>query len=494
MAKELTNKGVTSKEDNYSAWYNELVVKAGLAENSAVRGCMVIKPYGYSIWEKMQAALDKMFKDTGHENAYFPLFIPKSFFSKEASHVDGFAKECAVVTHYRLKNGPDGKIVVDEDAKLEEELIVRPTSETIIWNTYKGWIESYRDLPLLINQWANVVRWEMRTRLFLRTAEFLWQEGHTAHASAEEAIAETEQMLHVYADFAENFMALPVLKGKKTANERFAGALDTYCIEALMQDGKALQAGTSHFLGQNFAKAFDVKFVGKDGKQDFVWATSWGVSTRLMGALIMAHSDDAGLVLPPKLAPTQVVIVPIYKGEEQLQQIDAVANGIKKELEAKGIRVKYDNRDTQRPGFKFAEYELKGVPVRLAIGGRDLENQTVELARRDTKEKETLSQIDLASKIEHLLEQIQQNMYNKALDFRDSSIHKVDTYEDFKLALDKGGFVYAHWDGTSETETRIKEETKATIRCIPLDNPLEDGKCILTGNPSTQRVMFARAY
>jgi prolyl-tRNA synthetase len=494
MAKDLSNKGVTSKEENYSAWYNELVVKAGLAENSAVRGCMVIKPYGYSIWEKMQAALDKMFKDTGHENAYFPLFIPKSFFSKEASHVDGFAKECAVVTHYRLKNGEDGKIVVDEDAKLEEELIVRPTSETIIWNTYKGWIESYRDLPLLINQWANVVRWEMRTRLFLRTAEFLWQEGHTAHATAEEAIAETEQMLDVYAYFAENFMALPVLKGKKTANERFAGALDTYCIEALMQDGKALQAGTSHFLGQNFAKAFDVKFVGKDGKQDFVWATSWGVSTRLMGALIMAHSDDAGLVIPPKLAPTQVVIVPIYKGEEQLQQIDAVANGIKKELEAKGIRVKYDNRDTQRPGFKFAEYELKGVPVRLAIGGRDLENQTVELARRDTKEKETLSQIDLASKIEHLLEQIQQNMYNKALDFRDSNIHRVDTYEEFKLALDKGGFVSAHWDGTSETETRIKEETKATIRCIPLNNPLEDGKCILTGNPSTQRVMFARAY
>jgi len=494
MAKDLSNKGVTSKEENYSAWYNELVVKAGLAENSAVRGCMVIKPYGYSIWEKMQAALDKMFKDTGHENAYFPLFIPKSFFSKEASHVDGFAKECAVVTHYRLKNGEDGKIVVDEDAKLEEELIVRPTSETIIWNTYKGWIESYRDLPLLINQWANVVRWEMRTRLFLRTAEFLWQEGHTAHATAEEAIAETEQMLDVYAYFAENFMALPVLKGKKTANERFAGALDTYCIEALMQDGKALQAGTSHFLGQNFAKAFDVKFVGKDGKQDFVWATSWGVSTRLMGALIMAHSDDAGLVIPPKLAPTQVVIVPIYKGEEQLQQIDAVANGIKKELEAKGIRVKYDNRDTQRPGFKFAEYELKGVPVRLAIGGRDLENQTVELARRDTKEKETLSQIDLAGKIEHLLEQIQQNMYNKALDFRDSNIHRVDTYEEFKLALDKGGFVSAHWDGTSETETRIKEETKATIRCIPLNNPLEDGKCILTGSPSTQRVMFARAY
>jgi prolyl-tRNA synthetase len=494
MAKDLSNKGVTSKEENYSAWYNELVVKAGLAENSAVRGCMVIKPYGYSIWEKMQAALDKMFKDTGHENAYFPLFIPKSFFSKEASHVDGFAKECAVVTHYRLKNGEDGKIVVDEDAKLEEELIVRPTSETIIWSTYKGWIESYRDLPLLINQWANVVRWEMRTRLFLRTAEFLWQEGHTAHATAEEAIAETEQMLDVYAYFAENFMALPVLKGKKTANERFAGALDTYCIEALMQDGKALQAGTSHFLGQNFAKAFDVKFVGKDGKQDFVWATSWGVSTRLMGALIMAHSDDAGLVIPPKLAPTQVVIVPIYKGEEQLQQIDAVANGIKKELEAKGIRVKYDNRDTQRPGFKFAEYELKGVPVRLAIGGRDLENQTVELARRDTKEKETLSQIDLAGKIEHLLEQIQQNMYNKALDFRDSNIHRVDTYEEFKLALDKGGFVSAHWDGISETETRIKEETKATIRCIPLNNPLEDGKCILTGNPSTQRVMFARAY
>ena len=494
MAKDITNKGVTSKEDDYSKWYNDLVVKADLAENSAVRGCMVIKPYGYSIWEKMQAALDKMFKDTGHENAYFPLFIPKSFFSKEASHVDGFAKECAVVTHYRLKTDVDGKVVVDETAKLEEELIVRPTSETIIWNTYKGWIESYRDLPLLINQWANVVRWEMRTRLFLRTAEFLWQEGHTAHATAEEAIAETEQMLNVYADFAENFMALPVLKGKKTANERFAGALDTYCIEALMQDGKALQAGTTHFLGQNFAKAFDVKFANKEGKQEYVWATSWGVSTRLMGALVMAHSDDAGLVIPPKLAPYQVVIVPIYKGDEQLIQINEAVAKIKKELEAKNIRVKYDNRDTQRPGFKFAEYELKGVPVRLAMGARDLENGTIEIARRDTKEKETLSQIDIATKVEHILAQIQQSLYDKALSFRENNIHRVDTYEDFKTALEKGGFVYAHWDGTSETELKIKEETKATIRCIPLDNPQENGTCILTGNASSERVMFARAY
>jgi len=494
MAKDLTNRGVTSKEEDYSKWYNDLVVKSDLAENSAVRGCMVIKPYGYSIWEKMQAALDKMFKDTGHENAYFPLFIPKSFFSKEASHVDGFAKECAVVTHYRLKTGPDGKIVVDEDAKLEEELIVRPTSETIIWNTYKGWIESYRDLPLLINQWANVVRWEMRTRLFLRTAEFLWQEGHTAHSTADEAIAETKQMLEVYADFAENFMALPVIKGMKTSNERFAGAIETYCIEALMQDGKALQAGTSHFLGQNFAKAFDVKFANKEGKQDYVWATSWGVSTRLMGALVMAHSDDAGLVIPPKLAPYQVVIVPIYKGEEQLNQINDVVAKIKKELEAKNIRVKYDNRDTQRPGFKFAEYELKGVPVRLAIGARDLENNTIEVARRDTKEKETLSQIDIAIKVENLLEQIQMNLFNKALSFRENSTQYVDSFEEFQSALDKGGLVYAHWDGTTETELKIKELTKATIRCIPLNNKQEIGKCILSGKPSNERVVFARAY
>ena len=494
MAKDLTNRGVTSKEEDYSKWYNDLVVKSDLAENSAVRGCMVIKPYGYSIWEKMQAALDKMFKDTGHENAYFPLFIPKSFFSKEASHVDGFAKECAVVTHYRLKTGPDGKIVVDEDAKLEEELIVRPTSETIIWNTYKGWIESYRDLPLLINQWANVVRWEMRTRLFLRTAEFLWQEGHTAHSTADEAIAETKQMLEVYADFAENFMALPVIKGMKTSNERFAGAIETYCIEALMQDGKALQAGTSHFLGQNFAKAFDVKFANKEGKQEFVWATSWGVSTRLMGALVMAHSDDAGLVIPPKLAPYQVVIIPIYKGEEQLNQINDVVAKIKKELEAKNIRVKYDNRDTQRPGFKFAEYELKGVPVRLALGAHDLENNTIEVARRDTKEKETLSQIDIAIKVENLLEQIQMNLFNKALSFRENSTQYVDSFEEFQSALDKGGLVYAHWDGTTETELKIKELTKATIRCIPLNNKQEIGKCILSGKPSNERVVFARAY
>ncbi|AFD07063.1 proline--tRNA ligase [Solitalea canadensis] len=491
MAKDLT-----SREADYSQWYNELVMKADLAEHSSVRGCMVIKPYGYSIWEKMQAVLDKKFKDTGHSNAYFPLFIPKSFLSKEADHVEGFAKECAVVTHYRLKNDPEnGGVVVDPDAKLEEELIVRPTSETIIWNTYKGWIQSYRDLPILVNQWANVVRWEMRTRLFLRTAEFLWQEGHTAHATAEEAIAETEQMLDVYADFVENWMALPVVKGRKTPNERFAGALDTYCIEALMQDGKALQAGTSHFLGQNFAKAFDVKFTGKDGKLDYVWATSWGVSTRLMGALVMAHSDDDGLVLPPKLAPIQVVVVPIYKSDEEADKISAVVNSLKKELEAKGISVKYDNRDTQRPGFKFAEWELKGVPVRIAIGARDLENQTVEVARRDTKEKMVLQMNDLANKIENLLEEIQDNIYKKAQAFRGDNITKVDTYEEFKKVLEtKAGFVSAHWDGTDETEQRIKEETKATIRCIPLDNPLEDGKCILTGNPSTQRVLFAIAY
>ncbi len=488
-------KSIISKDEDYSQWFNELVIKSDLAEHSAVRGCMVIKPYGYSIWEKMQAALDQMFKDTGHSNAYFPLFIPKSFFSKEASHVEGFAKECAVVTHYRLKNDAEGNIIVDEDAKLEEELIVRPTSETIIWNTYRGWIQSYRDLPLLINQWANVVRWEMRTRLFLRTTEFLWQEGHTAHATAEEAIAETEQMLDVYADFAENWLALPVIKGRKTANERFAGALDTYCIEALMQDGKALQAGTSHFLGQNFAKAFDVKFSNKEGKLDYVWATSWGVSTRLMGALVMAHSDDVGLVLPPKLAPVQVVVVPIYKHDEELENITAFVKELTKELRAKNISIKFDNRDTQRPGFKFAEYELKGVPLRVAIGSRDMKNGTVELARRDTKTKETVLQEGLAARIENLLEEIQQNIYQKALKFRDENITLVDTYEEFKRLLDeKGGFLSAHWDGTSETEQRIKEETKATIRCIPLDNPQEEGKCILTGKPSTQRVLFARAY
>lgn len=488
-------KSIISKDEDYSQWFNELVIKSDLAEHSAVRGCMVIKPYGYSIWEKMQAALDQMFKDTGHSNAYFPLFIPKSFFSKEASHVEGFAKECAVVTHYRLKNDAEGNIIVDEDAKLEEELIVRPTSETIIWNTYRGWIQSYRDLPLLINQWANVVRWEMRTRLFLRTTEFLWQEGHTAHATAEEAIAETEQMLDVYADFAESWLALPVIKGRKTANERFAGALDTYCIEALMQDGKALQAGTSHFLGQNFAKAFDVKFSNKEGKLDYVWATSWGVSTRLMGALVMAHSDDVGLVLPPKLAPVQVVVVPIYKHDEELENITAFVKELTKELRAKNISIKFDNRDTQRPGFKFAEYELKGVPLRVAIGSRDMKNGTVELARRDTKTKETVLQEGLAARIENLLEEIQQNIYQKALKFRDENITLVDTYEEFKRLLDeKGGFLSAHWDGTSETEQRIKEETKATIRCIPLDNPQEEGKCILTGKPSTQRVLFARAY
>ncbi len=489
------SKGIISKDEDYSQWFNELVIKSDLAEHAAVRGCMVIKPYGYSIWEKMQAALDKMFKDTGHSNAYFPLFIPKSFFSKEASHVEGFAKECAVVTHYRLKNDAAGNIIVDEDAKLEEELIVRPTSETIIWNTYRGWIQSYRDLPLLINQWANVVRWEMRTRLFLRTTEFLWQEGHTAHATAEEAIAETEQMLNVYADFVENWMAVPVIKGKKTANERFAGALDTYCIEALMQDGKALQAGTSHFLGQNFAKAFDVKFSNKEGKLDYVWATSWGVSTRLMGALVMAHSDDAGLVLPPKLAPIQVVVVPIYKHEEELQNISAFVATLTKELRAKNISIKFDNRDTQRPGFKFAEYELKGVPLRVAIGSRDMQNKTVELARRDTKTKETVLQEGLAERIEALLEEIQQNIYQKALKFRDENITPVDSYEEFKRLLDeKPGFLLAHWDGTSETEQQIKEETKATIRCIPLNNPQEEGKCILTGKPSKERVLFARAY
>ncbi|HQW21959.1 MAG TPA: proline--tRNA ligase [Bacteroidia bacterium] len=488
------SKALPTRADNYSQWYQDLVVKADLAENSAVRGCMVIKPYGYAIWEKMQAILDKMFKDTGHSNAYFPLFIPKSFFAKEASHVEGFAKECAVVTHYRLKNDGKGGIMVDPDAKLEEELIVRPTSETIIWNTYRGWIESYRDLPLLINQWANVVRWEMRTRLFLRTAEFLWQEGHTAHATAEEAIEETRRMLDVYSEFAEKTLAIPVLKGVKTANERFAGALDTYCIEALMQDGKALQAGTSHFLGQNFAKAFDVQFTNREGKKEFVWATSWGVSTRLMGALIMAHSDDQGLVLPPKLAPIQVVIVPIYKGDDQLKLITATVDKIITELKAKNISVKYDDRDTHKPGWKFSEYELKGIPVRIAIGPRDLENGTVEVARRDTKEKSVMQLTDLSIKIEHLLEQIQDNIYRRASDFRETHTFKADSYDEFKAKLDEGGFVMAHWDGTTETELKIKDETKATIRCIPINNKQESGKCIYTGNPSTQRVVFARSY
>lgn len=490
MAKKLT----TRKED-YSQWYNEIVQKADLAEASGVRGCMVIKPYGYAIWEKMQAELDRMFKATGHVNAYFPLFIPKSYFSKEASHVDGFAKECAVVTHYRLKNAEDGNgIVVDETAKLEEELIVRPTSETIIWDTYRKWIQSYRDLPILVNQWANVVRWEMRTRLFLRTAEFLWQEGHTAHATKQEAIEETEQMINVYADFAQRFMAMPVVKGLKSENERFAGALETYCIEALMQDGKALQAGTSHFLGQNFAKAFDVKFANKEGKQEHVWATSWGVSTRLMGALIMTHSDDHGLVLPPKLAPYQVVIVPIYKGEEQFEQVSKEALKIKKLLQEKGITVKFDNRDTHKPGWKFAEYELKGVPLRLALGARDLENGTIEVARRDTLEKETLQVTDIENKVEHLLEQIQDNLYKKALTFREEKTYKADSKEEFKTLINEGGFVYAHWDGTSATEELIKQETKATIRCIPLDAKAEDGKCLFSGSPSNKRVLFAKSY
>tara|TARA_R110000796_G_scaffold67449_5_gene154813 strand:+ start:71150 stop:72625 length:1476 start_codon:yes stop_codon:yes gene_type:complete len=490
------SKNLTKRSEDYSKWYNELVVKADLAENSGVRGCMVIKPYGYAIWEKMQAALDKMFKETGHENAYFPLFIPKSYLSKEASHVEGFAKECAVVTHYRLKNAEDGSgIIVDPDAKLEEELIVRPTSETIIWDTYRRWIQSYRDLPILINQWANVVRWEMRTRLFLRTAEFLWQEGHTAHATEKEAIAEAEQMMNVYADFAENHMAVPVIKGVKTETERFAGALETYCIEALMQDGKALQAGTSHFLGQNFAKAFDVKFASKEGKQEYVWASSWGVSTRLMGALVMTHSDDNGLVLPPKLAPIQVVIVPIYKGEEQLEAISERVNKLVKELRAKGISVKYDDRDTYKPGFKFAEYELKGVPVRLAIGQRDMENNTYEIARRDTFEKETISADTVIDKIEFLMEDIQDNIYKKAFDFRDNHITEVNSYDEFKDILEnKGGFISAHWDGTSETEERVKNETKATIRCIPIDVKLEEGTCIFTGKPSSKRVLFAKAY
>ncbi|MEI6680227.1 MAG: proline--tRNA ligase [Mariniphaga sp.] len=489
-------KVLTTKEENYSQWYNDLVANADLAENSAVRGCMVIKPYGYAIWEKMQAQLDKMFKETGHVNAYFPLFIPKSFFSKEAAHVDGFAKECAVVTHYRLKNDPDGKgVVVDPDAKLEEELIIRPTSETIIWSTYKNWIQSYRDLPILCNQWANVVRWEMRTRMFLRTTEFLWQEGHTAHETSQEALEETEKMINVYATFAEDFMAIPVIKGAKSANERFAGALETYTIEALMQDGKALQSGTSHFLGQNFAKAFDVQFAARDGKLDYVWASSWGVSTRLIGALIMAHSDNNGLVLPPKLAPYQVVIVPIYKNMEQLAEITVKVEEVMTKLRARGISVKYDNRDTQRPGWKFAEYELKGVPVRLAIGPRDLENGSIEVARRDTLEKsvEKLDNIDQV--VEDLLDAIQKNIYSKAFNFRAENTTIVDSYDEFKTLLNtKGGFFLAHWDGTTETELRIKEETKATLRCIPFGGDEEEGKCMVTGLPSKRRVIFALAY
>ncbi|MEZ4777782.1 MAG: proline--tRNA ligase [Flavobacteriaceae bacterium] len=489
-------KNLTTRAEDYSKWYNELVIKADLAENSGVRGCMVIKPYGFAIWERMQAELDRMFKETGHQNAYFPLFIPKSYFSKEASHVDGFAKECAVVTHYRLKNDESGKgIVVDPEAKLEEELIVRPTSETIIWDTYRKWIQSYRDLPILVNQWANVVRWELRTRLFLRTAEFLWQEGHTAHATKEEAIAEAEQMMHVYANFVENFMAIPVIKGVKTESERFAGALETYCIEALMQDGKALQAGTSHFLGQNFAKAFDVKFADKDGKQEYVWATSWGVSTRLIGALIMTHSDDNGLVLPPNLAPDQVVIVPIYKDEVQFEAASKVANELMKELRALGIRVKFDNRDTQKPGWKFNEYELKGVPVRIAIGPKDVENGTVEVARRDTLSKEFMKKEEAAGKIKVLLEEIQKNLFVKAIDFRKENTTEVSSYDEFKEVLEtKGGFISAHWDGTSETEEQIKNETKATIRCIPIDGDSSSGNCIITGKPSSRRVLFAKAY
>jgi prolyl-tRNA synthetase len=491
------SKDLTSRAADYSKWYNEIVVKADLADHSAVRGCMVIKPYGYGIWENMQKTLDKMFKDTGHVNAYFPLFIPKSLFEAEEKNAEGFAKECAIVTHYRLKTDPNnpGKLMVDPEAKLEEELIVRPTSEAIIWNTYKGWIQSYRDLPLLINQWANVVRWEMRTRLFLRTAEFLWQEGHTAHATKEEAIIETEKMLNVYADFVENWMAVPVVKGMKTANERFAGADETYCIEALMQDGKALQAGTSHFLGQNFAKAFDVQFVTKDNKKEFVWATSWGVSTRLMGALIMSHSDDHGLVLPPKLAPIQVVIVPIYRTEEGLANINEVVFKLKANLQAKGISVKYDDSDTRKPGWKFAEHELKGVPVRIGIGERDIENGTVELARRDTLTKETVAIDGIEVVIENLLNAIQTNLFTRAKERQVNSTYVVDTYSDFKTTLDeKPGFILAHWDGTPETEEKIKEETKATIRCVPLNNKQEAGVCIYSGKPSAQRVLFARAY
>ncbi len=491
------SKEITSREKDYSQWYNDLVIKGELADYSAVRGCMVIKPYGYALWENMRDELDRMFKETGHVNAYFPLLVPKSLFEAEEKNAEGFAKECAIVTHYRLKTDPNnkGKLMVDPDAKLEEELIIRPTSEAIIWNTYKGWIQSYRDLPLLINQWANVVRWEMRTRLFLRTAEFLWQEGHTAHATKEEAIEETTKMLDVYAEFVEQYMAVPVIKGVKTASERFAGAEDTYCIEALMQDGKALQAGTSHFLGQNFAKAFDVQFLNKENKQEYVWATSWGVSTRLIGALIMAHSDDQGLIMPPRIAPLQVVIVPIYKGEESKPVIDEKVASLIKDLKALGIRVKYDNSDNARPGWKFAEYELKGVPVRVAMGLRDIENNVVELARRDTKEKTSVSFDGLATYIQNLLEDIQANIFNKALAFRNENIREANSWEELVDLLDnKAGFVSAHWDGTAETEEKIKEKTKATIRCIPLDNKLEAGKCILTGKSSSQRVLFARAY
>ncbi|HEX8371014.1 MAG TPA: proline--tRNA ligase [Pyrinomonadaceae bacterium] len=489
------SKGLTKRSENYSEWYNEIVKRADLAENSAVRGCMVIKPYGYAIWEKMQRALDDMFKATGHQNAYFPLFVPKSFLEKEEEHAEGFAKECAVVTHYRLKKNPDGKgLIVDPNAKLEEELIIRPTSEAIIWNAYKGWIQSWRDLPLLINQWANVVRWEMRTRIFLRTAEFLWQEGHTAHATENEAVEESEKMLGVYATFVEEWMALPVLKGIKTPGERFAGAVETYCIEGLMQDGRALQAGTSHFLGQNFAKSFDVQFTNKEGKLEYAWATSWGVSTRLMGALIMAHSDDNGLVLPPKLAPVQVVIVPIYKSEEDLAKISEKANPVFEELKAKGISVKYDDDDKQRSGWKFAEYELRGVPIRLGIGLRDLENGTIEVARRDTLTKESRSLEGIADYVANLLDEIQANIYQKALNFREENTFRVDTWEDFRTQIEKGGFISAHWDGTAETEEKIKQETKATIRCIPLDAPEEEGKDVYSGKPSNKRVIFARAY
>jgi prolyl-tRNA synthetase len=490
-------KEIPSRSEDYSLWYNELVKKADLAEHSDVRGCMVIKPYGYSIWEKMQQALDKMFKDTGHSNAYFPLFVPKSLFEAEEQNAEGFAKECAIVTHYRLKTDPErkGKLIVDPDAKLEEELIVRPTSEAIIWSTYRKWIQSYRDLPILVNQWANVVRWEMRTRLFLRTAEFLWQEGHTAHSTADEAVKETVQMLDVYAEFAEKFMAMPVIKGRKSEGEKFPGALDTYCIEAMMQDGKALQAGTSHFLGQNFAKAFNVQFAGKDGKLEYVWGTSWGVSTRLMGALIMAHSDDDGLVLPPKLAPIHVVIVPIFKTVEELQAISGKASEIRDALQKQGFTVKFDNRDTQKPGFKFAEWELKGVPVRIAIGPRDLQQGTVEVARRDTKEKKVMKLDEVSTAIPTLLSDIQENIYKKSLTFRNDHITQVDSFDQFKEVLDqKGGFISAHWDGTPETEASIKEATKATIRCIPLDAKDEAGKCIFSGKPSSRRVMFARAY
>jgi prolyl-tRNA synthetase len=491
------SKVITPRDKDYSKWYNDIVINADLADHSAVRGCMVIKPHGYAIWENIQKQLDSMFKETGHVNAYFPLFVPKSFLELEEGHAEGFAKECAVVTHHRLMADPNnkGKLIVDPNSKLQEELIVRPTSEAIIWNTYKGWIQSYRDLPLLINQWANVVRWEMRTRLFLRTAEFLWQEGHTAHATKAEAIEETEKMLGVYADFVENYMALPVIKGIKTPSERFAGADETYCIEAMMQDGKALQAGTSHFLGQNFAKAFDVKFADQTGKLDFVWATSWGVSTRLMGALIMAHSDDQGLVIPPKLAPTQVVIVPIYKGEDELKTISEKISILKKDLESKGIRVKYDDSDKNKPGWKFAEHELKGTPIRLAMGPRDLQNGTIELARRDTKTKESVSQEGLTQKVIDILDQMQKDLFNKAVEFRKAHTFSANTYEEFKNLMDAdAGFVMAHWDGTEETEEKIKNETKATIRCIPLDSPIENGVCIVTGKPSSRRVLFAKAY